>query len=322
MSTTSQWRSGERVLARGERWTIADTSPFDSGIALRLCGAGPSNFNRVRTLLTPFDRPRLLSVQPRWRAVRPRGWLHAIRRAALDAHPFGGLRAAAGARIELMPYQLEPALAVWRHGATRVLIADDVGLGKTVQAGLILRECAARCDGMRALILAPAGLRDQWARELRDLFDLPATQADAGWLRRAARELPPDVNPWSLPGIFIASFDFAKRLYVQVNSGHSPDLFHYYVVADQRAGTYRAFAVGDDPFEHPGVRAYLLERRAELQRTSEWSRYSALLERAGRNIPLATMADLQTFMSASEDPPPICEYSRTTCNGSGTRRSA
>jgi superfamily II DNA or RNA helicase len=211
MNSLSQWRTGDRVVARGERWDVLDETPFADCAALRLLGAAPGNFGRVRTLLTPFDRPRAVPRRTSWHAVRPRRWLHAVRRAALDQHPQGGLRAAAAARIDLLPYQLEPALAIWRHGATRVLIADDVGLGKTIEAGLILNECAARCDGVRALILTPAGVRDQWAHELDRLFDLPSTKADAAWLRSAARELPADVNPWALPGIFISSFDFVKR---------------------------------------------------------------------------------------------------------------
>lgn len=134
-----------------------------------------------------------------------------MRRTALDIHPFGGLRAAALSGIDLLPYQLEPALAVFRHGAARVLIADAVGLGKTIQAGLIVRDLAVRHDELRALIVVPAALRDQWRQELLARFDVAAVNADAAWLRSTARTLPPDVNPWSLPGVYVTSFDFLKR---------------------------------------------------------------------------------------------------------------
>jgi superfamily II DNA or RNA helicase len=91
------------------------------------------------------------------------------------------------------------------------VIADAVGLGKTIQAGLILLELAGRAEEFRAIILVPAGLREQWRQELRDRFDLASCQADAAWLRASVAERPADVNPWSLPGIYIASIDFAKR---------------------------------------------------------------------------------------------------------------
>jgi len=92
-----------------------------------------------------------------------------------------------------------------------VLIADGVGLGKTIEAALIARELASRRDACRTLVLVPAGLRDQWAHELDAQVGLHAVQADAAWLRAMGAELPAGVNPWSMPGVYIASLDFAKR---------------------------------------------------------------------------------------------------------------
>lgn len=201
----------EFVRARGDVWTVLGRTRYGDCEAVRLRGASRGNAGQVRTLLLPFDRLAPLIHQEGWRAVRPRRWLHLLRRAALDAHPFGGLRAAEDCRIDLVPYQLEPALAVFRHGATRLLIADEVGLGKTIQAGLILRELSARHDALRAIVVVPAALREQWRQELLDRFDLPAFVADAAWLRSAARELPADVNPWSPPGLYLSSYDFVKR---------------------------------------------------------------------------------------------------------------
>ena len=77
----------------------------------------------------------------------------------------------------------------------RILIADDVGLGKTVQAGLLLAEMAGERSGFRALVLVPASLRDQWAQELQLHFSISVTAADAAWLRHTARAWPAHVNP-------------------------------------------------------------------------------------------------------------------------------
>ena len=165
----------------------------------------------LRTLLVPFDRPRRLHRPSSIRVVRPRRWLHALRRAAAAAHPAGGLKRTARSAIEVLPYQLEPALAMIGLGVPRLMIADAVGLGKTIQAGIILDECAFERESFRALVVAPAGLREQWSRELADRFDLPSTVAGAAWLARSSRELPPDVNPWILPGIYVTSFDFVKQ---------------------------------------------------------------------------------------------------------------
>jgi superfamily II DNA or RNA helicase len=143
--------------------------------------------------------------------VRPGRWLHEVNRALTDVHPFGSLTAAARSAIRLIPYQLEPALAARREGRTRILIADDVGLGKTIQAGLLLLELGSSAGAFRGLVLVPAGLRDQWVHELSGQFGLSATIADAAWLRSTAADHPVDVNPWSLPGIYVSSHDFVKR---------------------------------------------------------------------------------------------------------------
>jgi len=114
--------------------------------------------------------------------VRPRRWLHELDRERLRLHPFGGLQAAASAPVRLLPYQLEPAIAVLRDGTARLLIADKVGLGKTIQAGLILLELSRRQEQCRALVIVPAGLREQWIDELGRRLGLTATFADSAWL--------------------------------------------------------------------------------------------------------------------------------------------
>lgn len=166
--------------------------------------------NRRRsTFLLPFDRPRRLQ-QDRIVILSARAWFHRFAQVLADTYPYGGLRYVPDG-IAILPYQLEPALAMLRDRHPRLLIADDVGLGKTIEAGLILRELAMRQDGFRAILLVPAGLRHQWSDELSTRFALAATMADALWLREAGRALPADINPWSLPGIYLSSFDFVKR---------------------------------------------------------------------------------------------------------------
>jgi superfamily II DNA or RNA helicase len=203
------WRAGASVRVRGRRWRIESVEEGDDCIALRLADLDASG-RRTLTILTPFDRPCLLDRPSSLRIVRARRCLHEIDRSILDHHPFGSLAHLAGASVAVMPYQLEPALAMLRHGRMRVLIADGVGLGKTIQAGIVMLELSAT-DSCRALVLTPAGLREQWRRELDSRFHLATLLADADWLRHTASDLPAAINPWSLPGIYVASFDFVKR---------------------------------------------------------------------------------------------------------------
>jgi superfamily II DNA or RNA helicase len=134
-----------------------------------------------------------------------------LRAAVLGQCERGGLCAAARADVDLHPHQLEPVLAVVRHGVRRLLLADAVGLGKTIEAGLVLAELRARSALDRVLVLAPPGLCDQWCAELSGRFGLDSVVADAAWLRALRPVLPAALNPWSIPGIRVASIDFAKR---------------------------------------------------------------------------------------------------------------
>ncbi len=198
---------GTSLIVRGRRVRLDRVVSWPDCAELHLSpGAGESP---VR-LLWPFDQPRTGALA-RPCAVRRQRARHLASEALAAARPRDGLWCAASARIQLLPFQLEPALAMVAGRGHRVLLADAVGLGKTIQAGLILAELRARGELEHALVVTPPGLRDQWATELRDRFGLDATVADLAWLRRTAAETGPGVNPWTLPAIVIASYDFLKR---------------------------------------------------------------------------------------------------------------
>ena len=160
------WRPGDRVVVRGTDWQVVRSTLFGNCEALDLSNDYSLS---ARTLLLPFDRPRYATV-PLPRVVSRRRWAHEVSALVRASHPYGGLHFCPPA-IRLLPYQLEPALAVLRHGALRLLVADDVGLGKTVEAGLIVREVALADRLSRTLIVCPSGLRGQWAAELQSLFE-------------------------------------------------------------------------------------------------------------------------------------------------------
>lgn len=196
-------------MVRDECWTVAGTEAFGRCTVLTLEGRGPDNRGRRFHAIAPFDHVSLsLAARPRRRKRR------AVLRGALGAiahdRPALGLWSAADATLDLFAYQLEPALAVLR-GATRVLLADSVGLGKTIQAGLILAELRVRGLVDRALILCPAGLREAWARELSERFGVAAVVLDHASVAVGLQELPAGVNPWSAHSVVVASIDLVKR---------------------------------------------------------------------------------------------------------------
>jgi superfamily II DNA or RNA helicase len=206
------WRVGMRVRVRGRRCRIDAIANGDDCTALGLQVIDDGGTQQPRlTLLAPFDRPTSIAPSSSLAVVRPRRWLHEIDRALTSVHPFGALTSVARASVRVLPYQLEPALAILRRGVARVLVADGVGLGKTIEAGIVIGELVAVSNSTRALVLTPAGLRHQWQQELDAHFDLASTVADSEWLRRAAADRPAGINPWSVPGVYVASHDLIKR---------------------------------------------------------------------------------------------------------------
>ena len=118
------------------------------------------------------------------------------------------------ADVALHPHQLDPALAVLR-GFRRLLLADEVGLGKTIQAGLVLAELIARSPSSRALVIVPASLRAQWTQEVRVRFGIQTFIADRHGLDVERRAAWRDDNPWLRSGTSVASLDFLKQPHVR-----------------------------------------------------------------------------------------------------------
>ena len=199
---------GTRVWIRQTRWRVDQVRR--EGALTRL---DVSNRDKRCTFLAPFDRPfRIVKTDRRARVSVQQARARLAGLLARSGHD-RRLASVLDARIEILPYQLEPALAVI-GGARRVLIADEVGLGKTVQAGLIAAELQQRQPALRALLLVPTSLRAQWTDELRSRLGLACQSADAGAIARVARSAGRGDNPWLGPGVWIASLDYLKQPHV------------------------------------------------------------------------------------------------------------
>lgn len=114
------------------------------------------------------------------------------------------------AKIDLNPHQIEAALFALRNPLTKgVIMADEVGLGKTIEAGLVL--CQHWAERKRhLLIICPASLRKQWAEELQDKFNLPSQVLDSKtWQQNinAGQQ-----NPLDQPIVSILSYHYAQRM--------------------------------------------------------------------------------------------------------------
>lgn len=115
-------------------------------------------------------------------------------------------------RSSVIPYnyQMVPLVLALEKPNTRMLIGDDVGLGKTVEAGLIISELIQRGKVKRVLFLTPANLKQQWKEALDYFFHIKATIIDSFSRKEFEKELPAGANPWQYFQFVIASVDYAK----------------------------------------------------------------------------------------------------------------
>jgi SNF2 family DNA or RNA helicase len=92
----------------------------------------------------------------------------------------------------------------------RMLFADDVGLGKTIEAGLIVSELLSRKFASRVLVICPQNLREQWQDALRYFFRIEAKIFSSVHLRGLERKITPGMNPWEHYPVVITSIDYIK----------------------------------------------------------------------------------------------------------------
>ncbi len=113
--------------------------------------------------------------------------------------------------VQVEDYQLVPLLKALKMPRINLMIADDVGLGKTIEAGLILKELLIRRRIQRVLILTPASLRVQWHDEMWSKFSLRFDVIDRAATHKLKRTMGIDANPWRSSYRAIASYHYLRQ---------------------------------------------------------------------------------------------------------------
>ncbi len=221
-TTASDWsmslRDKSAVLVRHRR-TGAE------GVAVHIPPKRPSAPNPICTvafdhgieevpkdLIEPIWEPFDLLTEERDGPLYPYdGWLRRERFRILDAYRNDAALALSNSRVEPQLHQLAVALRALEKPQPRLILADEVGLGKTIEAGLILKELRARMgsDLQRVLIVVPAGLVTQWRFELRSKFNEEFRFVDGAEVARLRAECPGE-NPWAIHPNVICSFHLAR----------------------------------------------------------------------------------------------------------------
>jgi superfamily II DNA or RNA helicase len=201
--------AGELVRARGREWIVLG---IDGGLRVRPLTGSESEVELLQPALelepitgATFPAPDGTRTGGREAAQLLRDALRlSLRRGA------GPFRSAGRLAFEPRAYQLAPLIMALRQEMVRLLIADDVGVGKTIEAGLIVREFIDRGEIDRFAVLCPPHLVEQWVGELETKFGLSAMPVTASQAARLERDLPDTVSVFDAYPHTVVSLDFIK----------------------------------------------------------------------------------------------------------------
>lgn len=208
---------GMRTIIRDEEWMVKKIETNSLGNKTLYCvGISPLVKDREAIFLTdleeiqivdpaevklvadtsPFYKRALLYLESQWRQQIP-----------TDANLHIGHKAA----MDLMPYQLDPAKLALQRPRQRILIADTVGLGKTLEAGILMSELIARGKGKRILVVTVKSMMTQFQKEMWNRFTIPLVRLDSNRIQKIRANLPSNYNPFFYYDKTIVSIDTLKR---------------------------------------------------------------------------------------------------------------
>lgn len=206
-----QFSPGSLVQARGREWIVLTGSDAETLKVRPVSGSEedhaliylPLEADDVRPATFPAPTVDQQGGQDSALLLRD-ALLLSLRRGAGPFRSFGQLA------VEPRAYQLVPLLMALKQDPVRLLIADDVGIGKTIEAGLIARELLDRGEVERLAVLCPPHLVDQWTTELEHRFNLRAVAVTASSAARLERTLPQTESIFSAHPYTVVSLDYIK----------------------------------------------------------------------------------------------------------------
>jgi len=202
---------GSLVSARGREWVVLTGSSADTLRVRPITGTDedrtliylPLEAEPVREARFPLPNVHQFGGHDSALLLRD-ALLLSLRRGAGPFRSFGQIS------VEPRAYQLVPLLMALKLDPVRLLIADDVGVGKTIEALLIARELLDRGDIDRTVVLCPPHLVDQWVTELEVRFHIHAVAVTAQSTRRLERGIPPGASIFSQFPHTVVSLDYVK----------------------------------------------------------------------------------------------------------------
>ena len=209
-------RVGEMVEVRSRRWlveAVEDSGP-EASPRVSLACADDDAQGQTLEVYWDFEIDRRILEQEAWSAIGTRGFdppryfsafLHTLRWNCVTATDPNLFQSPFRAGIKIDAYQMEPLRKALRMPRVNLFIADDTGLGKTIEAGLIARELLLRKKARTIAVAAPASVLEQWKAEMEERFGLLFVILDRAYLARIRQERGFGINPWRTHSRFLVS---------------------------------------------------------------------------------------------------------------------
>jgi superfamily II DNA or RNA helicase len=208
-------QQGELVQVRSRRWLVEEVIELDGASpVVRLACADDDAQGEELDVLWDYEPDRRILEEERWDHLAAHGfddprhfaaYLDTLRWNTVTATDANLFQAPFRAGITIDAYQMEPLRKALRLPRVNLFIADDTGLGKTIEAGLIARELLLRKKAKTIVVAAPPSVLEQWKAELDERFGLVFEVLDRHYFAAVRRERGFGVNPWRTHSRFLVS---------------------------------------------------------------------------------------------------------------------
>ena len=210
---------GARVIIRDAEWRITEVDQTArAGVRLKCVGLSELVRGKVSVFFDRYEDDIEILLPEETRLFEDHSpnfqksklYLEALFRKAPKTDPTK-IEVADRAAMDPLPYQFNPALQALAQPRARILIADAVGIGKTLEAGILTSELIARGRGRRILVLATKAMLTQFQQEFWNRFSIPLVRLDSAGIQRIRNRIPPNHNPFLYFDRSIISIDTLKQ---------------------------------------------------------------------------------------------------------------